>query len=399
MILTSTLYRNISIYSGRVIPRYLGEKDIPWLKLLFSEFERLIGKSIRELQVRLKEPFSFECPRHSKDLAIQYLTKKVVSKSKMPVEPVMVRSLIFEKAAQVNGTRDEIFAIIAKETGIPQALLKECLFADLPKERKITGFDFDGNFEKLLLEVNTFLAKGLLCRTSGIRIHFIGNAASLVRQAKRTGLICTAFPAQSASEQSSLEISGPLSLFKNTLYYGRTLSQLLSVLYWCHGFRAEARLVPRNDRNDHTCGQGLIIHFQTGDPVLPATPLPLYDSKLEARFSKDFQKIALDWDLIREPESFEAGGTLIFPDFRIQHRRDFNRYWILEIAGFWTPEYLRLKVTRLAEAKITNLIVAINERKNCGSEPISKILEKGVKIISFSRFLDAKRVLNIVERY
>lgn len=36
----------------------------------------------------------------------------------------------------------------------------------------------------------------------------------------------------------------------------------------------------------------------------------------------------------------EAAGTLIFPDFELVHRRERERRWLLEIAGFWTPEYL-----------------------------------------------------------
>jgi predicted nuclease of restriction endonuclease-like RecB superfamily len=44
--------------------------------------------------------------------------------------------------------------------------------------------------------------------------------------------------------------------------------------------------------------------------------------------------------IIREPEPIAVGGHLIFPDFAIHSRSDPARRWLLEIVGFWTPEYL-----------------------------------------------------------
>jgi len=60
-----------------------------------------------------------------------------------------------------------------------------------------------------------------------------------------------------------------------------------------------------------------------------------YDRKLEERFARDFRRVAPEWDVIREPEAVQAGGTLIFPDFALRHRAD-RRRWLVEIVCFWT---------------------------------------------------------------
>jgi hypothetical protein len=39
----------------------------------------------------------------------------------------------------------------------------------------------------------------------------------------------------------------------------------------------------------------------------------------DERFARDFRRVALDWDVLCEPEP--VGHALIFPDFALHHRR------------------------------------------------------------------------------
>jgi predicted nuclease of restriction endonuclease-like RecB superfamily len=134
------------------------------------------------------------------------------------------------------------------------------------------------------------------------------------------------------------------------------------------------------------------LSLGTGDPILPADPPRLYDSRIEERFAREFRRLAPDWDVLREPEPVVAGSRLVFPDFALQHRYDASRRWLVEIVGFWTPDYVRRKLALYREARIANLILCIDAARACeeGSLPA------GAVIVRFRRRIDAGAVRRIV---
>ena len=79
-------------------------------------------------------------------------------------------------------------------------------------------------------------------------------------------------------------------------------------------------------------------------------PPPPCDSEIESAFVTRFKRATTDWDLVREPEPVAAGATLVFPDFALVHRRTARRV-LVEIVGFWTPEYLVEKLAALRRAR------------------------------------------------
>ena len=112
-------------------------------------------------------------------------------------------------------------------------------------------------------------------------------------------------------------------------------------------------------------GAALTLQLRTGDPVFPGSAPRQYDSRIEERFAREFRKLAPEWDVVREPEPINADGTLIFPDFALQCRANPARRWLLEIVGFWTPEYVARKLARYRSARLSNLILCIDEERNC----------------------------------
>ena len=97
--------------------------------------------------------------------------------------------------------------------------------------------------------------------------------------------------------------------------------------------------------------------------------------------------------MLREPEPITAGGTLIFPDFALQHRSDPGRRWLLEIVGFWTPDYVARKLALYRSARLSNLILCIDEGRNCAEAD----LPAGALVVRFRRRMDAAGVLRMVE--
>ena len=137
--------------------------------------------------------------------------------------------------------------------------------------------------------------------------------------------------------------------------------------------------------------------IRSGDPLFPAAASKRHDSKLEERFFRDFAKVAPDWDIAREPVAVPVAvpvdGTIIFPDFELRHRRDHERRWLVEIAGFWTPEYIARKLRHLRAANLDRFILCIDEARNCAAED----LPEHARIVRYKRRIDPSELLRIIE--
>ena len=70
--------------------------------------------------------------------------------------------------------------------------------------------------------------------------------------------------------------------------------------------------------------------------------------------------------------SILAGDTVMIPDFSFTHRKD-GRRALLEIVGFWRPEYLRRKLEKLRQAQRRDLIVAVSRDLNVSEEDFAEV--------------------------
>ena len=159
----------------------------------------------------------------------------------------------------------------------------------------------------------------------------------------------------------------------------------MPLLAWCPRFRLRAECVFHERR--------LTLQLGPTDPIFPAAAPRRYDSRLEERFAREFRRLAPAWDVIREPEPITAGATLIFPDFALQHRSNPARRWLLEIVGFWTPDYVARKLALYRSAHLSNLILCIDQDRNCAEADFPA----GALVVRFRRRVDAAAVLRLVD--
>ena len=372
-----------SVIGGLVVPRFLGEHDHPWLRVLLEEHERFIGRPQRELEAHLREPLSFGGPPTRRKQAIQVLTKlRRGSHRRAAVPPRRARALVFAEAGRTEGSPATVLSTVAATLGVSAEELQDSLFADLPGERLIAPLQTLSPGE-LALRTNLALVQALLSRATSVRIEAEGNSRVLVRHAKLRGLICTVAKRSGAGD-AVLDLSGPFALFHHTRLYGRALGELVPLLPWCRRFhlRGECALE----------GQRLTLELRPGDPIFPANEPRRYDSRLEEHFAREFRRLAPEWDVVREPEPVTVGSTMIFPDFALQHRSDTARRWLLEIVGFWTPDYVAKKLALYRRARLTNLILCIDENRNCAEAD----LPPGALVVQFRRRVNAAAVLRLV---
>jgi hypothetical protein len=273
---------------------------------------------------------------------------------------------------------------VAASLGLTLEDLQGSLFADLPGERIVAVPAQSLSAVGLALRCNLAVVQEMLFRAAVIRLEVEGNTRVLVRHAKWRGLICTVAD-RSGGTSTSMEISGPFALFRNTRLYGRALGELVPLLAWCPRFRLQAQCDFQ--------GRRLTLQLGAGDPIFPSIAPRRYDSLLEERFAREFRRLAPTWDVIREPEPIVAAGTLIFPDFALQHRTDPARRWLLEIAGFWTPDYVARKLALYRSARVPSLIFCIDEERNCSEAD----LPSRARVIRYRRRVDPAAVLRVIE--
>jgi uncharacterized protein len=361
---------------GRVLPGFLDASDVPWLRVLIEEVDRFSGRPLRELRERLRQPLPCATPWFKRRAAIAIPLRLWKREASAPVAPERIREVLF-CARATQATRalavDQATAVLA----IDGASLERHLFADLPAERLLRAPAVIPSAQEIALRGNQLIVRSLLFHARRVRIKAEGAARPLVRQAKLRGLLCRVTQAN----EPILEVSGPFTLFRHTLLYGRALGELVGFLPHCARFKLRADCVLR--------GQPAVLDLAQGDPIFPAEAPKPCDSKLEERFARDLRKAAPDWDLIREPAPVPAGDTLIFPDFLLRHRLPPERSCWVEIMGFWSPEYVARKLDLYRQANLPNLILCLDEARACSDGE----LPPSARVVRFHRRIDPAAVL------
>jgi predicted nuclease of restriction endonuclease-like RecB superfamily len=367
--------------SGIIIPRYLTAQDYPWLDCLLAEYARFVGRRRVELDQHLQAPLLSPVAPHKLRMARRVLDRQYSDRTEAAIRPQRLRRVLFVARA-AEETRQRAVARAARELGLSAASVDDLLFADLSGQRRLVALAQPLSAAELALRINHAVVAALIKRAVLVTVLVEGEARALVRAIKLRGLLCTARSGDDG-KHILLDISGPLSLFRRTLVYGRALTSLLPRVAQCPRFELTALCASPG-------GEDLrALRIRSGDPVIPAGALAKYDSKVEERFARDFSRLTDDWDLIREPQAVPIAGHFLFPDFLIRHRRIAGRQAWLEIVGFWTPEYLTEKLGRLCQARLPNVILCVDEQRNCSEGD----LPPGARVIRYRRQVPARLVL------
>jgi predicted nuclease of restriction endonuclease-like RecB superfamily len=386
----------LRLIEDRVFIDFLGPQDQPWLRVLLAEMARFEGRRRRELAERLAEPLPCEAPYFKRRAATRALLRSWhrehpgegssprATDRCLPLRPSELRAQLFDAATASEATAASVVDQVAARLDVTPAALLAALFADLPGERPVRAPHPPPSPAEAALRTNLAIAQAVLMRACRLELRVEGGVRPIVRLAKLRGLLCTIVE-RPGSPRAVLEISGPFSLFRHTLLYGRALAELLPHLAWCARFELRADCALR--------GRLATVSVDSGDPIFPAAPPTPFDSRLEERFARDVARLAPDWDVIREPEPIRAGATLIFPDFLLSHRLHPERRVLVEIVGFWTPEYLSRKLEKLRQADLPACILCVDQDRACAAID----LPPGMPIVPFRRRVDAAAVMRQVE--
>ncbi len=293
-----------------------------------------------------------------------------------PLAPTQVRERLFAYGPVFTTpqlfqpqTRQEVLQLVAYEIGASSQQTEAALFADRPAAHILTDAGPQWTPQGLLARYNLELARGVLYWAISMRIEVHGGYKDLWKYLKFFKLM---FWVQSQQDGYVVDLDGPISPFVNaTTRYGRQFAAFLPALLLCDGWSMVARVYsPLNSalcmyRLDSTLP--LQSHFKQSGP---------FDSQLEADFAREFAERFGDargqWVLTREDEVLVLGTTVMIPDFALTHKRSGRRI-LLELVGFWHPEYLRRKVEKVRAAQCHHLLLLVYEKVNLAAQALQDV--------------------------
>jgi predicted nuclease of restriction endonuclease-like RecB superfamily len=320
-----------------------------------------------------------------------------------PLDPALLRQRLFALAARTvpsPQTSQETLAVLANtlshelERQITPEQIRAGLYADLPEQQQLTSFEAPTP-EALVHRYNLSQAQGVLYRASHVTLtahrNDPGEYKLLFRYTKLFGLM--SYIEGDADHGFTLTLDGPASLFKPSTRYGLALAKLLPALLHVSKWSLVATLVPRQLASygpdtayfSLTPDCGLVTHYPPGRP---------YDSMVEQAFAARWEVTRTDWRLEREVDLIPVPGSVIVPDFRLVHPD--GRTFLLEIVGYWRPEYLRKKFAQVRRAGRDDLIVAVSERLNLERAGVD-LKDIPARLVWFKDRLLPKTVLEVLE--
>ena len=394
-------------YSGNlIVPKRLpiNPTTLALAERSIEIFSSSTGQRQKELDEKLFE-LEGESPDYKVKRGLAHILKSGFSNFEIvsPIEPGLLREKVFETAAKLPPIREnktktiEIVASLLSEQLNREVLSLEIeagLYADLIENRILSEFTIP-TAEELLHRYNLSQVQGVFYKATQVVVNAYRNDPGeyklLFRYLKLFQLM--SYIEGDVDTGFTITIDGPMSLFKASTRYGLALAKLLPALLHVSKWSLAAQLQTRdfNTGNlkkssfnlDQKCG--LVTHYPKNKT---------YDSLLEAAFAQKWAKLKTEWRLEREVELIPLPGSVMIPDFRIVHPD--GREYLLEIVGYWRPEYLKKKFYQVKTANLDRLILAISERLNLAQARVN-FENTPSKIIWFKDKLLPKSILKLLD--
>ncbi len=382
----------------------IDDKNLALANELISCFQAAMGKTQGELE-RLLSDLEGDATDYRVKRGLAYILKssfctfEVVS----PLEPQILRERVFALAAKsvpshestqvtLLKVADELSQELEREVLLQQ--VRDGLYADLAENKILTTFEAPPAVD-LLNRYNLSQVQGIFYKASKLVLNAHRNVPGeyklLFRYLKLFQLM--AYIEGDADHGFTITVDGPTSLFNPSTRYGLAIAKLIPALLHVTKWSLSAILQTRDVYTDtwrtgrftlnSECG--LVSHYSKGKP---------YDSMLEASFADKWDALKTDWVLEREVDLVPIPGSVMIPDFRLVHPD--GRNYLLEIVGYWRPEYLQKKFSQVRRAGRDDLILAISERLNLEKAGV-KLNNVPAKIVWFKDKLLPKAVLAVID--
>jgi len=389
----------VEFKAGRAVPDRLRQSThrhyMKYAEKMLSVYRNGIGRQRRELHRQVESVFADEpdCPVRR----IQAFCKLLDDKSTFQTDPegsaAKLRLGIFSEAARFHPLvkeADRLFehdgkkikARLAGKLGLPWNQIEQSLYSDVLSFQRLEQFEGYPNASALLSRYNVAQLQACLYRAENMIVSATDDFKTILRYAKLAHLLHDIV--RLSPSKYRFTFSGPVSVSRRTRRYGVNFAKFLPALLACKGWKMTALLkTPWNQPAKFVLSDkdGFTSHLPSPDE---------FDSTVEASFARKFGSKRNSWKLIREGEILHHHQKTFVPDFTFRHED--GTEVLLEIVGFWTPEYLTHKRETLQQFQHHKVLIAVPE----------KSLREGAKIrenvLVYKTALKLKPLMEALER-
>ena len=354
--------------NGRVIADRIWQKQHPaypqYAEEILALFKNGVGKTRQKLELEVERILDQDpdCPLRRAKAFFKLLEDVSDFNTDKGHKAWRLRKQVMELSAQHHPLKRlsggiwgkdevEVKEQIARQLGKPWNEIEAGLFSDIRQFHPLVRFEGYSSAAELLNRYNVAQCQAVLYNCTKLKVEARSDFKKILRHAKLARLLHLI--TRLGDGHYLFEFSGPASVLKDTRRYGTNMAKFLPSLLRRSGWKLDADVKLRRWSVKFT--------LSPQDQLRPSWPdEDEYDSSLEKSFVEKWGTEPREgWSLSHEADFLWKEQQIFTPDFVLSHA-DGRRVY-LEIAGFWTPEYIQQKKATLARFKEFNILLAVPE--------------------------------------
>ncbi len=339
---------------------------IEYAQQMLDIYRSGVGRTRRELHMAAREIFADEedCPPRRIDAFCKLLDDVSVYDKDSRGRAAALRRTVFRAAAPEHPlvrkvdrlfehNESEVKQRIAQGLGRSWEEIDRDLFADVMEFHRLKSFEGYPDAAALLARYNVAQVQVALFGAVSMVVWASDDFKDILRYAKLARLMHTIELA--GQGHYCFRFNGPASLLRQTRRYGVAMARFLPALVACHVWKMRAEIRTRR------AGRTIWLDLSSDDGLNSHLPPPEeFDSSVERTFAEKWGTEKRDgWQLIREGEVLHRGQKVFIPDNLFRH--DDGRTVLMEIVGFWTPEYIEAKLQTLRAFDDRRILLAVSK--------------------------------------
>jgi predicted nuclease of restriction endonuclease-like RecB superfamily len=338
---------------------------------MLDVYRRGAGRTRRDLHRAVAGVFveEYDCPQKRIDAFCKLLDDASEFERDRRGQAARLRREVFRRAAPKHPlvqSADRLFENgqahvkleIAEALGRSWSEIEAALFSDIIEFHRLSRFDGFPDARALLARYNVAQTQAALFDAQSMSVWAGEDFKTILRYAKLARLMHAIVRLETG--EYLFRFDGAASVMRDTRRYGAALARFLPALIACRGWRMHAVIQSRQG------SWKLGLDLSPADGLTSHLPPPeTFDSQIEEDFAAKWGAEPRDgWTLVREGEVLHQGQRVFVPDFAFRHES--GRVVLMEIIGFWTPEYLEAKQKTLREFGERQILLAVAESLHRG---------------------------------